>query len=197
MITERQIREHITTRAARFFRHHGNVLLVEEFEVDRGQARIDIAFIGARLVGVEIKSPQDDLSRLPSQSKAFSRYFEYVMLVADHRFIPDTEKIVPYWWGLTSIHIIDQQVRFRYVRRPKQNPSMDIAALLQLLWKEELTSLVHQLLGTQPSIIRSPKRELRNMLMDLPDTDLLLRRAVELMTRRADWRATPLESNTS
>ncbi len=193
MITERQIREHITTRAARFFQHHRDVLFVEELEVDKGQARIDIAFIGAHLVGVEIKSPQDNLSRLPSQSEAFSRYFEYVMLVADHGFIPEAEKIVPNWWGLASIQIMDQRVRFRQVRRPKQNPSMDIAAFVQLLWKEELVSLVHQLLGTRPSI-RSPKRELRNMLMSLPDTDLLLRRAVELMTRRTDWRATPLSA---
>lgn len=191
MITERQIREHITTRAARYFRHHGDVLFVEELEIDKGQARIDIAFIGAHLVGVEIKSPQDDLSRLPSQSEAFSRYFEYVMLVADRQFIPEAEEIVPSWWGLTSIQTMDQRVRFRQVRRPKLNPSMDIAAFVQLLWKEELLSLVHQLLGTQPSI-RSPKRELRNMLMSLPDTDLLLRRSVELMTRRTDWRATPL-----
>lgn len=191
MITEHQIREHITTRAARFFQRQGEVLFIEELEVDKGQARIDIAFIGNHLVGVEIKSPQDDLSRLPSQSEIFSRCFEYVMLVADHRFISDAEKIIPNWWGLTSIQVADQRVRFRQVRRPKQNPSMDIAALVQLLWKEELISLVDQLLGTRPSI-RRPKRELRNTLLAFPDTDIVLRRAVELMTKRTAWRATPL-----
>ena len=168
-------------------------MFIEEFEVDKGHARIDIAFIGTHLVGVEIKSPQDNLSRLPSQSEAFSRYFEYVLLVTDHGFISEAETIVPDWWGLTSIQSMDQGVRFRQVRRPKQNPSMDVEALVGLLWKDELLSLVHQFIGTLPCK-RSPKRELRDMLMVIPDTKLLLRRAVELMTRRTDWRAVPLSA---
>jgi hypothetical protein len=46
---------------------------VEEMEVCSGRARIDLAVIGERLIGFEIKGPQDSVARLRGQAKAYSQ----------------------------------------------------------------------------------------------------------------------------
>ena len=56
--SERCIRELVKAEVPRFVRATSRVLLIEEMEVCSGRARVDLAVIGDRLIGIEIKGPK-------------------------------------------------------------------------------------------------------------------------------------------
>ncbi|MDB6010837.1 MAG: hypothetical protein JWL65_3087 [Gammaproteobacteria bacterium] len=61
-VSEREIRTFVKTQIHRWIRSNGKAFLVEEMEVCSGRARIDLAVIADRLIGIEIKGPKDDVT---------------------------------------------------------------------------------------------------------------------------------------
>ena len=64
--------------------HHAQdekVRIIEEFGVQHGTARVDIAVINGIIHGYEIKSDQDTLRRLPRQMGVFNLVFDKITLV--------------------------------------------------------------------------------------------------------------------
>src|SRR5690242_7488403 len=99
-ITERAIRTFVRARLRRLVQSRSRAFLVEEMEVCSGRARIDLAVIGDRLIGIEIKGPQDSVTRLPDQAKAYSQCFDQVVLVVHESLAEKARPLIPYWWGL-------------------------------------------------------------------------------------------------
>lgn len=55
--------------------------VASEFSLNGTGIRTDLAILGDRFIGVEIKSAADTLKRLPSQMDGYARYFDHTILV--------------------------------------------------------------------------------------------------------------------
>jgi hypothetical protein len=193
IVSDKSVRNAITDRVSRFRPHHSAIRLVEELELERGAARIDMAFFGEDLLGVEIKSPKDTLSRLPEQARVYSRVFDRVVIVAASSFIPRVLEIVPDWWGVLSIYNNENRIFFRQERRPRVNPSVEIEAVIQLLWKDELLML----LNTTPDVTintRLSRPQLRHKVLEAADTDQIKVLTLKALMSRENWRDTMFAS---
>jgi hypothetical protein len=191
-MNEEAIRQAIRIRLPRILRGSKSARLVEEMEICSGRARADMAIISDDLIGIEIKSPQDSLDRLPSQIEPYSKCFDRVVLVIDESHAKKAMTLVPRWWGIivTPAHI----GRAPYVlrRRPRLNRLVDTQELLTLLWRDELDTAFKQLLGTDPPT-RLSKRQLRSELLAGADPASLRREAITLLRERRNWRSISID----
>lgn len=123
------------------FAAESDTLIVEEFGLLEGSARIDMAAINGALHGYEIKSEGDTLHRLPRQVELYGRVFDYVTLVRSERHGPTSEDIVPDWWGI-NVACKSRWVSLEVVRDAYRNPVVDPASVAGLLWRSELLSIL-------------------------------------------------------
>jgi hypothetical protein len=110
---------------------------VDELWVPRSNERADVAVIGRRMDGFEIKTERDTLKRLPRQVVAYGRLFDRCTAVVAERHLDHAEDIVPDWWGITTVHI-NGAIAFTSVRKPRPNPALDPEILVRLLWRDEV-----------------------------------------------------------
>src|SRR4051812_27781071 len=148
-VTEQAIRTSVKARLPRLIQSLSKAFLVEEMEVCSGRARIDLAIIGDRLIGIEIKGPQDNVRRLPGQAEAYSQCFDQVILIVHESLALKARTLVPEWWGLVAVGEVDSRVHYRFERRPASNPRMNIEKVLSLLWRDELGALFSDFLGME------------------------------------------------
>lgn len=121
---------------------------VDEFWVPGSNERADIAVIGRRMDGFEIKTERDTLKRLPRQALAYGRLFDRCTAVVAERHRADAEAMLPEWWGLTTVHL-SGMASFTVVRRPQTNREVDLSTVVRLLWREEaMRALID--LGMEP-----------------------------------------------
>lgn len=190
-ITEQAIRAFVKSRLPRLVRSSSGAFLVEEMEVCSGRARVDLAVIGERLVGIEIKGPRDDVTRLPSQAKAYSQCFDQVVLIAHESIAAEARDIVPDWWGLISGREVDGRIRYRVDRRPAMNPSQNLDTVLSLLWREEIDALLADLLGAHPKP-RATKKSIRAELLAQVEPPVLHAASLRKLRERTEWRKVPI-----
>lgn len=189
--SEREIRNLVKAQIPRLLRNDAHALLVEEMEVCSGRARVDLAIIGNRLIGIELKGPKDDVSRLPGQAKAYSQCFDHVVLVVHESLVDKARPLVPNWWGLVvSLHV-DGKLTYKFERRPKPNPGLDLDALLSLLWREEIDSLLVDLLGSTPKP-RATKKSIRAELIAQIGRTALRYAGLKKLRERTTWRTIPV-----
>lgn len=118
-------------------RKRGNKVL-EEFRIERGGARIDVAEIGKHLVGYEIKSDKDSFARFSNQIHAYNRVFDRINLVCGPVLLDVAEKIIPSWWGIVvAERLTNGSIQLSVRRNASANPMQDAFSLASLLWKEE------------------------------------------------------------
>jgi hypothetical protein len=79
-------------RAEMNLRHASDpdTLVLEEFGLCQGSARIDVAVVNGSIHGYEIKSERDTLARLPSQRAVYSRALDYVTVVVADSHLKST-----------------------------------------------------------------------------------------------------------
>jgi hypothetical protein len=165
--------------------------LVEEMEVCSGRARIDLAVIGDRLIGIEIKGPQDSVTRLPGQAKEYSQCFDHVVLIVHESLATKALPLIPEWWGLISGGQVDGHIRYRMHQRPEMNPSLNLDKVLSLLWREEIEALLIDLLGSNPKP-RATKKTIRAELLAQVAPPVLHNASLRKLRERAGWRAVPI-----
>src|SRR5687768_2565101 len=141
-VTEQAIRAFVKARIPRLVRNPSRAFLVEEMAVCSGRARIDLAVIGDRLIGIEIKGPRDSVTRLPGQAKAYSQCFDHVVLIVHESLATKARTLIPDWWGLIAGRQVDGRIRYRVERRPETNPSLNLEKVLSLLWRKEIDALL-------------------------------------------------------
>jgi len=116
--------------------------VVDEFQILRGQGRIDVALIDDALHGYEIKSASDSLERLPSQQAIYGKVFERITLVADERHVKEAVAMVPKHWGLIVVGMKHGKPYADNLWPAMRNQDLDKLALAQLLWRDEIFELM-------------------------------------------------------
>ena len=151
---------------------------VYEFWVPTTNARADVAVIGARIDGFEIKTERDTLKRLPRQAEAYMRLFDRCHAVLAHRHVDDAIKILPPWWGVLAIPT-DGGPTFVRVREGNANPAVDPGTLVRLLWRDEAYDALCGLgVSPDPRAGRFRLWELLLSLLDLEALKLVVRMAL-------------------
>lgn len=192
-ITERFLRDFAKSEAHRLVRSRNPAVLVEEMGVCLGKARVDLAVIADRLIGIEIKGPKDDVSRLPQQALAYSKCFDRVILLVDESLVDRARPLIPTWWGIVVAMHGGGEFEYRFERRPRPNPDLDIEALLSLLWREEIDALTQELLGTSTKP-RATKHAIRTELCKQIDVGVLRHASLSKLRDRSDWRTVPIHA---
>jgi len=190
-VTEQAIRAFVKARIPRLVRNPSRAFLVEEMAVCSGRARIDLAVIGDRLTGIEIKGPRDSVTRLPGQVKAYSQCFDHVVLIVDESLATKAGALIPDWWGLIAGRQVDGRIRYRLLRPLETNPSLNLEKVLSLLWREEIDALLFELLGTN-SRPRATKKSIRAELLAQVDPPMLHRASLRKLRDRTAWRGVAL-----
>ena len=189
--SERGMREFVKAQIPRLVKSHSRALIVEEMEVCSGRARVDLAVIGDHLIGIEIKGPRDDVTRLPGQAIAYSRCFDRVVLVVHEILVRKARSLVPAWWGVVVGSQNDSQFSYQFERRPEPNPDLDIDALLSLLWREEIDALLSDFLGGSAKP-RATKKTIRAELLLRIEPPALHCAALQKLRERTGWRSVPV-----
>lgn len=133
----------------------------EEFRIERGGARIDVAEIGTRLVGYEIKSDVDTFTRFSNQIHAYNRVFDEIYLVCGQAHARLALNIIPSWWGLVLAEkLIDGTIVLSVLRPASNNPRQDPFSIASLLWRDEAAAI---LMSEAKEV---PKKASSNILWD-------------------------------
>lgn len=190
-VSEREIRAFIKAQIPRWIRNRSLTYLVEEMEVCSGRARIDLALISDQLIGIEIKGPKDDVTRLPGQVKAYSQCFDRVVLVAHENLASKAVALIPNWWGVIVGKQKNCHLRYHFMRRPEPNPALNLEMRLALLWRDEINALLSSLAGCSAKP-RATKKAVRAELISRIEPPLLKDASLQKLRERADWRWIPV-----
>jgi hypothetical protein len=190
---ESALRELVKTEIGRFLRKRSPIVMVEEMEVCLGRARVDLAVISDQLIGIEIKSVKDDVTRLPAQAAAYSKCFDRMVLVVDESLVAKATPLIPTWWGLVVSFHQGDRLTYEFRRRPRRNPQLDLDALLALLWREEVVALLSDLLGILAKP-RATKKTIRAQLLAEIDRAVLHCASLNKLRDRTDWRGVPIHA---
>jgi hypothetical protein len=194
-VQEAAVRAAVARRILEDDPHGGDTRIVHELGLCQAQARIDVAAINGQLVGWEIKTRGDRLDRLPRQEAVYSRVFDQVWLVADVRHITPANSMIPQWWGVLEIACeVDGSCALRVARVGRTNPSVDLHALVRLLWRSEALEELDRL-GIADGVRHAPRRVLWPRLADAVPTLLtnedLRARVRQRLKERDGWRSDP------
>lgn len=139
-ITELEIRTRLRSDLARALKAGR---LVEEFPIEAGLARIDVAFIEDCLTGYEIKSDLDSFTRFANQIHAYNRVFDTIYLVTGPIHCEQALAVLPSWWGVMVARRDHQNaISLEVVRKAQCNLRQEAFSLASLLWKEEALAVL-------------------------------------------------------
>ena len=138
----------------------GESVIVHEFGVCAGAARVDIAVINGSLIGYELKSPSDTLNRLADQVGWYSQVFDRMTLVVASNHLAVAKRVIPRWWGVIVVRQDEAgSPLLTRIRQSRPNGHVSVHALAQLLWRDEaLEILQRHRIGA--GCLSKPKREL-------------------------------------
>jgi hypothetical protein len=83
--------------------NNDDTYLINELDICGGFTRADIAIVNGQLHGYEIKSPQDNLERLPRQVPSYDEVFDTMTLITCKEHLKQAREIIPKWWGIYYI----------------------------------------------------------------------------------------------
>ena len=118
-----------STLLADIHSRHANdssLLVTQELALARGRHRADVVVVNGVLTGFEIKSDLDSLRRLPGQVTAYSGVMDFVTVVTGPKWLCKVACTITSW------------------RPPQENPTPNAQALLDLLWREDLVTLLEK-----------------------------------------------------
>lgn len=140
-LTELELREALRLHLSQT--NDSTALMFEEWNIESGQSRIDMAVVTTTsLLGYEIKSDFDSTHRLFNQIHAYNRTFDHIYIVTGPESAKMLDGYLPSWWGiLHGERLEDGTVHLSELRQPQTHSNRDPFSLLQLLKREELNSL--------------------------------------------------------
>ena len=187
-IDEKRIRRAVHSKLLRpYHQRSDGTRVIDELGLDHGQSRIDIAVVNGSLHGIEIKSPRDNLSRLPSQLKVYNLYFNRVTLVFAENFYNKVMSMVPRWWGLVSVTQGQRGgIHLTRIRPSKPNSNVNSASIVKLLWRNEVIDLLRTK-GVSRSDLRKPKSDLYGELLERINEKELRKMVSVALRKREDW----------
>ena len=169
--------------------HDERLRIVEEFGVEHGAVRADIAVVNGLLHGYEIKSDRDTLLRLPEQMEAYSSVFDRVTLVVGKQHLYDAIRIVPDWWGITVAKIgSDNSVLLNPIRQAGDNNDQRNISIARLLWRNEALRILEEA-GEADGLRSKPREAIYQKLSVMLDQAALETKVREALFIREDWRS--------
>ena len=163
--------------------------IVEEFGIEHGAIRIDIAVVNGLLHGYEIKSDRDTLLRLPEQMSAYNSVFDRVTLVVGKQHLHGAIRIVPDWWGITIAKTGgNDSIILHRIREAKDNTGQSKASLARLLWRGEALRILEEA-GKADGVRSKPREAIYEKLSVMFDQQTLEEKVREILFFREDWRS--------
>ena len=141
---EIDIRRSLNHEVLSLFPEDKDAIVINEFGICQGEARIDLAVINGSINGFEIKSENDTLERLPSQQEVYNRVLDTITVVTGDKYIDKVTDYIPNWWGIIRAQQRGKEVRLERIRSCGNNPNIDPFSLVQLLWHREALSILEE-----------------------------------------------------
>jgi hypothetical protein len=120
----------------------GTTVVVQELGLRRSDAVVDVAVVNGSLNGFEIKSDADTLRRLERQAEIYGQILDRVTLVVGQQHLGAARRVIPDWWGLMAVQVLDDGPTLTTVRQGRENPARHARALVELLWLDEARALL-------------------------------------------------------
>lgn len=185
---DKDIREALHRELRGQHAHEPDTLIIDELGLCQGSSRVDVAVVNGILTGYEIKSPRDTLERLPVQQETYSKVLNRVVIVAAEEHVKHVRNIVPDWWGIYVPAECDTRIDFYEERPPRENPSLDPYAIVQLLWREEALQVLERL-GLDRGVRTKPRSEIWSRLANSLPVPELANLVLERIKARKGWRS--------
>ena len=187
-LDEKNIRKAIHSKLLHYCHRNQNIRVIDELGLDHGKTRIDVAVIKGTLCGIEIKSAQDNLSRLSTQAESYNRIFHRVTLVFAEKFRVEVIQTVPSWWKLVSVTQGQRGgLHLKQIRPGTPNTNIDSASVVKLLWRDEAVDLL-RLNGINGACLREPRSVLYGKLLETLDCGSLHKAVCDKLRTRRQWR---------
>ncbi len=186
---DQDIRAVLKTELTGRYAKDGDTLVLDELGVRNGTARIDLVVVNHQLHGYEIKSDLDSLRRLPDQIRVFSSVMDRITLVVGYRHAYNALKMVPEWWG---VRLAEERERGGIVvltsaRLSRDNPGVDINAVVALLWRDEALGILDEM-GAADGVRSKTRTEIYRRLVQISKPDYLRARIRRQLRGREGWR---------
>lgn len=139
------------------------------FQVGREEGRIDMAAIGDKMDGFEIKSDADSLDRLKRQVRIYGKVMDTMSMVVTQKHERGARKIVPGFWG---IYTYDRPGVITELRAPGENTDITPRAVAGLLWKDRALQLLSDN-GLERGFARKAKHHLHEHIAEQIDFELI------------------------
>ncbi|MBK8088087.1 MAG: sce7726 family protein [Chitinophagaceae bacterium] len=162
--------------------------VVDELGLKNGEIRADIAVLNGKLVGYEIKTENDTLTRLPAQVTAYNEVFDKAYIIISKNHLEKALETIPEWWGIYMIKVnSDSQYFFSCVRNAKINRQIKSFSLSQLLWKAEALEVANKLLhhNIKPT---TSKHEVYDIISGTCSSKKLSKIVIHYLKQREHWR---------
>jgi hypothetical protein len=165
-----------------------DTFVVDELGLRNGSVRADIAVLNGKLIGYEIKTETDTLSRLAAQVTAYSEVFDKAYIIVSENHLKKCLDQLPKWWG---VYIIgcggDNDVTFELYREGRPNKNKNCYSLAQLLWKDEALELANTYLrhNIRPNTC---KHEVYDVISGTCSSDKLSKMVIQYLKQRINWR---------
>lgn len=170
-----------------------DTIVINEMDICSGITRADIVVVNGKMHGYEIKSAQDNLSRLPQQMQSYNRVFDTMTIVTFETHINHITSLVPSWWGLLCVSIRNGEIVMETVRCGSTNNGIDHRSLAQLLWREEMLELLSNHAKVKRGHKNKSRFELSSMISEFVDKTFIEDYVRISLKSRATWRAVPLQ----
>jgi hypothetical protein len=164
---------------------------LEEFALQGGVNRADLAVLNGISHGYEIKSDRDTLLRLPKQVEAYNAVFERSTLVVASRHLSAARSILrPWpWWGIVRVECRPLSgIQLERIRQARPNPAPDSEAIASLLWRPEALYLLSSL-GLDSGVRSKAMPFLIARLAETLDPERLATYVRQAIRARGDWRS--------
>ena len=164
-----------------------DTLVRHEMGICNGARRIDVAVIGTRIDGYEIKSDDDTLARLEAQAADYGRVFDRLTLVTTDKHLRRATAAIPQWWGIILARNDDRSVQLETLREPQANTLTEPFATTQLLWRDEALEEL-KARNQARGLSKKPRHHVWTVLSELLPKEELTSLVRQKIMTRPDWR---------
>lgn len=182
------IREAFHSTVLRSAHKDPETIVLDELGLRNGGVRADIAVLNGKLVGYEIKTERDTLTRLSSQVEAYSEVFEKAFLIVSKNHLEKAIQNLPSWWGIYTIETeIAGSYTFTPYRTGRLNTKQNTFTLAQLLWKAEALEVANTILRHN---VKSnvTKHHIYDIISSKCDRKKLSKIVIQYLKQRDNWR---------